>query len=82
MQMFMKMFRSVARESGANIPDLKVLLPLPKLGYMLSGFILTVRVAKFGKRFIRELVGYKTRIKQYLSTDNLWRLVMKATVLC
>lgn len=63
-------FREVAVECDENVPDTAVWLTFLKSGYVIAGYIQTLRDFDSEKRFISVPVKYGRRLWRVFATDN------------
>lgn len=68
---FLAIARDVAGKCGKDIFGTEVLLTFVKSGYLISGYIPTIRDAKWERRFIKEPVGLERRVQKVFATGRL-----------
>lgn len=61
----------VAAECGANVPDTVVQLPFVKYGYLIGGYITTLKEG-LKEEFIRDPVECERKVRRIFAADRFW----------
>lgn len=66
----LSLLREVSTKRGRNVSDIEARLTFMKSGFLMKGYIPTIRNEDLGKGFIRELVEYEREAQSIFTTDR------------